>query len=175
MITVQLNQNAVGALRGPALRTATLPTEPLHPSLHSAVVAPGLARLSGALVWAAVAGAGLPPGPDLTQRECVANKLHLSYHLPLSTGVPDDGSALDVADADQKLMLRQGILLGFAVCELAGALSGPQPIRCVVSVSRSSGTFRFHQRRPGEQWVDDDLDAYAGEKLVTVDLTPSQV
>lgn len=172
VITVALNQNAVAALRGPGLRTTALPTEPLHASLHTAVIEPGLARLSGGLVFAALAGSGIPAGPDLTGRECLANKLHLSYHLPVSTGVPDDGSELDVDEGDQRLMLRQGILLGFAVCELAGKLPEPVPVRSIVSVSRSSGTFRFHQVRPGEHWLAEDLDDYKDERIAAVDFRP---
>ncbi|MCK2239361.1 MULTISPECIES: hypothetical protein [unclassified Crossiella] len=173
MITVALNQNAVAALRGPGLRTTALPSEPLHASLHTAVIEPGLARLSGALVFAALAGSGIPAGPDLTGRECLANKLHLSYHLPVSTGVPDDGSEPDVEESDQRLMLRQGILLGFAVCELAANLPEPVPVRSIVSVSRSAGTFRFHQIRDGEQWLTEDLDGYRTERIAAVDLRPA--
>lgn len=172
VITVALNQNAVAALRGPGLRASGLPTESLHSALHTAVVEPGLARLAGALVFAALAGSGIPAGPDLTARECLANKLHLGYHLPVSTGVPDDGSERDVADNDQRLMLRQGILLGFAVAELAANLPEPVPVRSIVSVNRGSGTFRFHQVRAGEHWLSEDLDSYPNERLATVELHP---
>lgn len=67
-------------------------------------------------------------------------------------------------------MLRQGVVLSRIVHALARRLPDRPPVRCITAVIESNGTFRFHQIRPGEEWLRlDDLDTYTGELLVVID------
>ena len=59
-------------------------------------------------------------------------------------------------------------------CRLVQALEPPAPVRCIIAVNDTNGTFRFHQIRPGESWNSPDLDAHREDKMIVVDIEPSR-
>jgi len=58
-------------------------------------------------------------------------------------------------------------------CRLVQALEPPAPVRCIIAVNDTNGTFRFHQIRPGESWNSPGLDAHREDKMIVVDIKPS--
>ena len=51
-------------------------------------------------------------------------------------------------------------------CRLVQALEPPAPVRCIIAVNDTNGTFRFHQIRPGESWNSPGLDAVPLENRI---------
>ncbi|MFD4354093.1 hypothetical protein ACFWPX_16170 [Nocardia sp. NPDC058518] len=122
--------------------------------------------------WAPVpAHADDAPGRyfDLIGWECFHTVLHLEDFVPVDRAhaeVPIIG-----IDA-QRTLLRQGIALAREVGRLAGELSTPIPLRCIVATNETNGTFRFHRIRPNEGWLLDDLDSYDRGYVVAIDFLP---
>ncbi|MCP2275634.1 hypothetical protein APR09_001186 [Nocardia amikacinitolerans] len=81
-----------------------------------------------------------------------------------------DGPIIGV-DA-QRTLLRQGIALAREVGRLAGELSTPIPLRCIIATNDTNGKFRFHRIRPGERWLLEDLDSYDRDSAVVIDFLP---
>lgn len=111
-----------------------------------------------------------PPGRygDLTGWECSVNSIHLEDAVPVTVTVNGDGEP-SISEADQLLLLRQGIALGEALCRTAAEARPPMPLRCLVGVNATAGTFRFHRIRPGEDWLLPDLDGYVSEMIAVID------
>ena len=88
---------------------------------------------------------------DRTGYECLANKIHIEDFL--------DGTASALEQ------LRQGV--GYAVV-LAKRLVRSGRFLVILSVDRNSGDLvvRFHQQRPNENWVMDDLEGYEMEDML---------
>jgi hypothetical protein len=87
--------------------------------------------------------------PDRTGFEASVNHIHL----------PFDGSAKSLQSS-----------LSFAT-ELRDALSVFDPTRrfaVILSVSPQGSVVRFHQIRPREQWLNDDLDSYQDESVLVL-------
>ncbi|MGK4579241.1 hypothetical protein [Kitasatospora sp. HPMI-4] len=114
------------------------------------------------------------PGPqqlgDLTGWECGVNCFHLEDLVPVRVRVADGQPAIDAHC--QRELLQQGLTLGWELCDLGRGLPEPVALRCIASVSGSSGTFRFHRIRPGEEWLHPDLDGYLLDRLVVVESSP---
>ncbi|WP_431957318.1 DUF6630 family protein [Nocardia lijiangensis] len=122
--------------------------------------------------WAPVpAHADDAPGPfgDLTGWECFHTDFHLEDFVPVDSKYAD-GPIIGV-DA-QRTLLRQGIALAREVGRLAGELSTPIPLRCIVATNDTNGKFRFHRIRPGESWLLEDLDSYDRDYVVVIDFLP---
>ena len=74
----------------------------------------------------------------------------------------------------RKLRLRHGFAVALEFCRLVQALEPPAPVRCIIAVNDTNGTFRFHQIRLGESWDSPDLDAHREDKMIVVDIEPSR-
>ncbi|MFH8712685.1 hypothetical protein OHB11_33530 [Streptomyces zaomyceticus] len=105
---------------------------------------------------------------DLTAWECSVNSFHLEDFVPVTVEVLDDGEPV-IAEADQGLLLAQGLALALHLCRLGRSVEPPLRIRCIVSASTTNGTFRFHRVRAGRQAHHPDLDGYTLEKMIVID------
>ncbi|MEV0649141.1 hypothetical protein AB0I28_28195 [Phytomonospora sp. NPDC050363] len=160
-----MSETAVAAL-GPA--GGLVSEEGLTPGLR-AMVAEGIEVRGDVVVWNGGARwAEAPPGRSgtLTGWECFVNYFHLDDEVPVAFS---EGSEPSIAEDEQVVLLRQGAAFGVAVCRLAMELDPPVPLRCVVVVGVTSGTFRFHRIRRGEDWVRSDPDTYREEKAVVIE------
>ncbi|MET8650280.1 DUF6630 family protein [Nocardia aurea] len=172
VLTVTMNDRAARLL---GLRNGFAgldPDEELVSGLRTTWVDGGIACRGEVVCWAPVpAYADDAPGRqfDLTGWECFETKLHLEEFVPVERAYPD-GPIIGV-DA-QRTLLRQGVALAREVGRLAGELSAPIPLRCIISTGEANGTFRFHRIRPEESWLIDDLDSYSREYVVVVDFLP---
>lgn len=108
---------------------------------------------------------------NLTTYECQHNSLHLEDDSMQRGELNEDGVAR-ISEADQVTLLRRGLLVARHVSFLARNLAESVPIRCIIGASETSGTFRFHQLRDGEDWISNDLDGFRLEKMVVVDSRP---
>ncbi len=106
---------------------------------------------------------------DLTGWECGNTSFHLEDFVPVASR--DAEVSIFGLDA-QRTLLRQGIALAREVGRLAGELSTPIPLRCIVGTNETCGTFRFHRIRPNESWLLDDLDSYERGYGVVIDFLP---
>ena len=66
----------------------------------------------------------------------------------------------------RKFLLRHGFAVTLEFCRLVQALEPPAPVRCIIAVNDTNGTFRFHQIRPGESWNSPGLDAVPLENRI---------
>ncbi|MEU8922183.1 hypothetical protein AB0D10_14795 [Kitasatospora sp. NPDC048545] len=105
---------------------------------------------------------------DLTAWECSVNSFHLEDYVPVTVDVLDDGEPV-IAEADQRLLLAQGLTLALHICHLGRSVEPPLQIRCIVSAGTTNGTFRFHRIRAGQQGHHPDLDRYTLEKMIVID------
>jgi hypothetical protein len=148
----------------------------LAPELRG-LVAEGIVRHGAALAFARHAERVDAPRagvPDLTGWECATSSFHLDDMVPVYVGSLDDGEPV-ISEADQVLMLRHGLRFAWEVLRLARALPEPVAVRCIVGANSSNGTFRFHRARPGESWLNPDIDAYTLDKLIVVDSGPANM
>ena len=109
---------------------------------------------------------------NLTTYECQHNSFHLEDDSMQQGDLNEDGVPR-ISEVDQVTLLRRGLLVARDVCDLARNLEEPVPVRCIIGAGETSGTFRFHQLRDGEDWISNDLDAFRLEKIVLVDSRPS--
>src|SRR5262249_59659974 len=60
------------------------------------------------------------------------------------------GSALptDRRGRPERLLLRHGFAVALEFCRLVQALEPPAPVRCIIAVNDTNGTFRFHHIPP---------------------------
>ncbi|MGW4847685.1 DUF6630 family protein [Nocardia brasiliensis] len=148
------------------------PEEGLAPGLRRAWVDDGIECRGEVVCWApAPSHAEDAPGRDLdlTGWECSETCLHLEDFVPVDSR--DAEVSIFGIDA-QRTLLRQGIALAREVGRMAGELSAPIPLQCIVGVNETCGTFRFHRIRPDESWLLDDLDSYARDYGVVIDFLP---
>jgi hypothetical protein len=106
-----------------------------------------------------------PDFADLTYRESQRNSWHLDDHPDVHVEIDNNGTP-HITYEDQVLMLKHGIVLSRIVRDLARALPDRPPTCCITATNHTNGTFRFHQLRPGEQWINDDLDVYTEDMIV---------
>jgi hypothetical protein len=69
-------------------------------------------------------------------------------------------------------MLRHGIRLSQTVRDLARALPDRPPTCCITGTNHTNGTFRFHQLRPDERWIGEDLDTYLEDMIILIEDQP---
>lgn len=110
----------------------------------------------------------VPDFAELTYRETQRNSWHLDDHPAIHVDLDDEG-APHISYEHQLHMLKQGVLLSRVVLDLADRLPDRPPICCITSTNDTNGIFRFHQLRPGEAWLRDDLDQYAQEMLIVIE------
>ena len=173
VLTVRMNDAAadlLGVLDGVPLT----PPGGLAYGLKARVGA-GIRRHGKALKWAdwiGEAAGTLDEFPDLTSWECVNSSFQLEDLVEVSSTYLDHESPL--GDDDQRILLRQGIALALEVARMVKALDLPVPVRCIVSANDTHAMFRFHQIRPGERWSGPSHDQSQPDKVVEVDIDPSQ-
>ncbi|MFJ9456273.1 hypothetical protein ACIRST_14430 [Kitasatospora sp. NPDC101447] len=86
----------------------------------------------------------------------------------MTVDVLADGEPV-IAEADQRLLLAQGLTLALHICHLGRSTEPPLQIRCIVSAGTTNGTFRFHRIRTGQRWHHPNLDGYTLEKMIVID------
>ncbi|MEU0873321.1 DUF6630 family protein [Nocardia brasiliensis] len=148
------------------------PEAGLAPDLRRTWVDAGIECRGEVVCWApAPSHADDAPGRalDLTGWECSETRFHLEDFVPVESR--DAEVPIFGVDA-QRTLLRQGIALAREVGRMAGELSAPIPLRCIVGVNETCGTFRFHRIRSNESWILDDLDSYDREYGVVIDFLP---
>jgi hypothetical protein len=92
--------------------------------------------------------------PDRTGFECFINHFHVPY----------DGTAAGL----QKLIVR--------IAGIQRALTEYAPDRSFVipvSIAKGECTIRFHECRPGEAWLADDLEGYTEESVAAIGVGPA--
>jgi hypothetical protein len=149
------------------------PLDELSDGLRDLAVC-GIERRGQVLTWAdSASGAEGAPGmfQDLTGWECAESSFHLEDFVPVEVRIVN-GCEPRISEDDQRVLLRQGVAFGLAVRQAAYALEPPVPVRCIISVNETNGTFRFHQVRPGEHWNLPELDTYRLDKMVVLDIEP---
>ncbi|MGW4742602.1 DUF6630 family protein [Nocardia xishanensis] len=122
--------------------------------------------------WAPIpADADDAPGRfvDLYEWEHWHNDFHLEDFVSVDSTYAD-GPIVGV-DA-QRTLLRQGIALAREVGRLAGELSTPIPLRCIIAANETNGKFAFYRIRPEDNWVLDDLDGDDRGYVVIIDFVP---
>lgn len=87
--------------------------------------------------------------PDMTGLECFVNHVH----MPFSGNRESLISCLEYVAVLQR--------------ELARSAVG-RSLEIIVSVSNDGCTVRFHEIRPGENWLADDIDQYAEEAILVI-------
>jgi hypothetical protein len=170
VISVRLNDAAARALGFPLDAGADVAgADPGE--LGRKLVVGGLARDERGGLFVPGLSFNVPHFPDLTYRECQRNSWHLDDHPDVQVEVDED-STPHITYEDQTLMLRQGIVLSRIVRDLARALPDRPPTRCITGTNHTNGTFRFHQLRPGERWIGDDLDAHFEDMIIVIEDQP---
>ena len=109
--------------------------------------------------------------PDLTAWECGDSSFHLEDFVTVPVDTVDDAPV--IAEADQRTLLVQGLAFALRFSILVYGLESPSPVRCIVGVNETNGTFRFHQIRAGESWNGPDLDVYRLDKTIVLDINPA--
>lgn len=180
MLVISMNDTAAAALR--------FGTEPLYGGVEldeklRGIVDAGLTVRDGAVLFAGfretlpvkagqVALAIQRMGwRNLTTYECQHNSFHLEDDS-MRQNEPNQDGVHRISESDQVTLLRRGLLIARHVCDLARNLAEPVPIRCVISAGETTGNFRFHQLRDGQDWISNDIDGFRPEKVVLVDSRP---
>jgi hypothetical protein len=139
--------------------------------LATRMVAEGLARDErGGLIVPGLSFR-VPDFAELTYRETQRNSWHLDDHPAIHVDIDEEGGP-HISYDHQLHMLKQGVLLSRITVGLAAGLPDRPPICCITSTNDTNGIFRFHQLRPGESWLHDDLDQYAQEMLIVIESRP---
>ncbi|EDX23604.1 hypothetical protein SSAG_03395 [Streptomyces sp. Mg1] len=171
MLTVQMNDAAAALLGAWAGLTPTQPPQGLAAGLRD-LTANGITLHGDAVVLTDTARHLRDSGPggfiDLTAWECSVNSFHLEDFVPVTVDLLDDGEPV-IAEADQRLLLAQGLALALHICHLGRSVEPRLQIRCIVSAHTTNGTFRFHRIRAGRQQHHPDLDRYTLEKVIVID------
>jgi hypothetical protein len=171
VIAIRANDAAASAL-GFAFDHDDVDVDPLGARLKAA----GLARDdAGGLYVPGVSfdvDVGKSTPKDLTSREVERNAWHLEDHPNVYVEV-DDNNVPHIGAKDQVLMLKQGIVLARVIRDLAEQLPDRPPTFCITAVNESNGTFRFHELRDGENWLDNNLNAYPNELIIAIESRPA--
>ncbi|WP_157570737.1 hypothetical protein [Microtetraspora malaysiensis] len=181
MFTIRMNEAAASALQ-PLAPADPPPAAPVvGQGLHDKF-AQGLTYNEGALTfadhvgqWAAqpsVSAAIAEMGwQDLTGYEGNVNAFHLEDYAPVHVAILDGGQP-QIRYEDQVMLLRLGLVVADSVFGLIRALPEPVPVRCVINANETAATFRFHQIRSGEDWVNLELDRYRADMVAVIDRHP---
>ncbi|MEU7914699.1 hypothetical protein [Microbispora bryophytorum] len=134
----------------------------------------GIVRRGKILTWAtSVGGAEGAPSlfDDLTAWECSDSSFHLEDFVPVEVATVNGAPV--IAEDDQRTLLLHSVAFALKFCRLVYALDPPSPVRCIIGANETNATFRFHAIRPGEHRNATDLDSYRCEKVVVVDVEPT--
>jgi hypothetical protein len=153
-----MNKRMKALLRGESDLTALLPTQELPLSLQEIADAGWVVKSNGALLLAALDEAD-HPGPssfmNLTFYEASINHVHIP------------GSDAEGGQA-------RSVRVAYSFCShlmyaAPGLPANSVPLIAVIAVGgKADGTStRVYTKRPGESWVDEDLDNYADEAVMT--------
>ena len=168
MLTVQTNDAAAALLSAWAGLAPTQSPQGLTAGLRD-LTANGITLHGDAVVLTDTARHLRDTGPggfiDLTAWERSVNSFHLEDFVPVTVEVQDDGEPV-IAEADQRLLLAQGLTLALHICHLGSSVEPPLRIRCIVSARTANGTFRFHRIRVGRQEHPPNLNRYPLEKAL---------
>jgi hypothetical protein len=93
--------------------------------------------------------------PDRTGYECFVNHVHLPFNGTRESLL----SCLGYAVALQRGLVRSATERRFQV---------------IVSVAEDDCTVRFHEVRPGENWLSEDLEGFAEEAIVVLCASPEE-
>jgi hypothetical protein len=154
VLSLKMNDAAVDLL-GPM--TGMEPPGGLAPGLRGRADC-GILRRGKVLTWAdSTSRAEDAPSvfQDLTSWECADSSFRLEDL---------------VAETDQRILLLHGIAFAREFSRSALALDPPSKVRCILSANETQVTFRFHQIRQGEDWIQPDLDRYNPEKMIVLDI-----
>jgi hypothetical protein len=94
--------------------------------------------------------------PDKTGLECFINHVHMPFGGDRESLL----SCLNYAVALQRELAR---------------LPGERRFQVIVSVAEDDCTVRFHEVRPGENWVTEDLESYAEEAILLLPVDGGRV
>ncbi len=142
-----------------------LPIIILQPRLRALVEAPFIRKAGGLLLEPLnLHTSGPECFPDATGYEAFINKIHVDDYME----EPDE------ADKDRlSVLIQQGAK---AAVRLSERLETKGPYRIVLSLDLPSVDegqptmdLRFFERRIGEPWLDEDLDAYQLNELLLID------
>ncbi len=89
--------------------------------------------------------------PDETGYECFVNKIHIDDYV-----------------VEKQLLTGMSFL--HALSLRCADMKGTLPVRGILSTSEDGTIVRFHQHRPSQCWLDDDLDHYTEEGVLEVAL-----
>ncbi|MEV0028371.1 hypothetical protein [Nocardia sp. NPDC050793] len=171
VLTVRMNDRAARLLGVRDGFGGLDPEEGLAPGLRTWVDG-GIESRGEVVSWAPIpANADDAPGRlfDLYDWEHWHNDFHLEDFVSVDSTYAD-GPIVGV-DA-QRTLLRQGIALAREVGRLAGELSTPIPLRCIIAANETNGKFAFYRIRPEDSWVLDDLDRDDRGYVVIIDFVP---
>ena len=173
MLSLKMNDAAVTALGVLDGLAGIAPPGGLAPGLRD-LAARGIVRRGRVLTWAGSArdADGAPASfQDLTGWECFDSSFHLDDLVPVDVAIVDGEPV--ISDADELVLLRQGLAFALEFSRAVNALWPRSPVRCIVASNVGGATFRFHQIRPGEDWTSGDLDQYEMEKVIVLDIEPA--
>jgi hypothetical protein len=108
----------------------------------------GIARRGEALTWGGPTwdAEGAPASfPDLTGWECQASSFHIEDLTPAEVAVTEGQPW--ISEDGQRVVPLHGIAFAREFACLVYDLDPPVPVRCIVGVNQTSGTFRFHMVR----------------------------
>ncbi|WP_433419714.1 hypothetical protein ACQP1V_06180 [Microtetraspora malaysiensis] len=134
----------------------------------------GIVRRGKVLTWAtSVEGVEGAPSfcNDLTAWECADSSFHLEDFVPVEVATVN--GAPMISEDDQRILLLHGVAFALKFSQLVYALDPPSPVRCIIGANETNATFRFHAIRPGEHWNAPDLDSYRFDKMIVVDVEPT--
>jgi hypothetical protein len=94
--------------------------------------------------------------PDATGYECFVNHVHIEDHV-LGKGT---GSIT---------VHKQALEFGRRLSESLSSSFPGKPFLVVLACSESGSSVRFHAVRPGQGWLAEDLEGYAGEAILTIE------
>lgn len=124
-------------------------------------LAQGFTNIHGAIVFTAARSIGesidLKNFPDLTGFECFVNHVHVEDHLGRSGWDPQS-------------LVRQGVAFARETESRLRSEFPGQPFKVIVASTAQNCGVRFHLDRPGEQWLANDLDGYAKEALLVLEI-----
>jgi hypothetical protein len=153
-ISYLANQNMTTLLEQGLSHDGSLPRK------LTAILQSGFLERNGCIVLRALAGtaeySSSPFFPDKTCFECFINHEHID----------------PVPGQDGLLPLRIGLDYGRQIARLLQAAGYRLRFRIILSfdLEQKICTIRFHTRRPNEDWLDGDLDAYKEEAIHVTDV-----
>src|SRR5262249_39308457 len=104
--------------------------------------------------------------------ECSDSSVHLDDRVAVQIAVVDGEPV--ISEADELVLLRQGLAFALELSSAVYALWPPSPVRCIIASNVGGATFRFHQIRPGGDGTPGDRAEYQREKVTAFDINPAR-